>query len=60
MFYVLEMDVHGTVTAKVLTERQLTEQHAAIANLVATLREGRTGRSAIVGAADVIREMFIG
>lgn len=60
MFYVLEMDVHGTVTAKVLTERQLTQEHTGIAGLIAELRARDGDRFAITGAADVVNENFIG
>lgn len=60
MFYVLEMDVHGTLTAKVLTERKLTQEHEGIAELIANLRERDGERFAITGAADVINRTFIG
>lgn len=60
MFYVLEMDVHGTVTEKVLTELQLTQEHGGIARLIAELRARDGGRFAITGAADVVNENFVG
>jgi len=60
MFYVLEMDVHGTVTAKVLTQRQLTQEHDGIATLIDALRQRDGERFAITGAANVIDATFIG
>ncbi len=60
MFYVLEMDVHGTVTAKVLTQRQLTQEHVGIAQLITKLQERDGDRFAITGAANVINGSFIG
>ncbi len=57
---VLEMDVHGTVTAKVLTQLQLTREHSGIAELIAGLRERDGDRFAITGAANIIDGSFIG
>lgn len=54
LFYVLEMDIHGTVTAKVLSEEQLTRTNVAIRNHLMELQSNPSHRASIIGAVDVI------
>jgi len=59
LFYVLEMDVHGTVTAKVLSDSQLTQRNATIRSHVNNLRTQAREGVAIVGAVDVITNVTV-
>jgi PLD-like domain len=52
LFYVLEMDIHGTVTAKVMTDVQLSRANPIIGRHIENLALGNRGRRSIVGAVD--------
>jgi hypothetical protein len=55
LFYVLEMDVHGTVTAKVMTSADLINSNELLANYMRRLLRTRDARKSVTGAADVLR-----
>lgn len=59
LFYVLEMDIHGTVTAKVLSGQQVSRDNKLIGrhieNLASRLPQGRS----IIGAVDVILNITV-
>lgn len=59
LFYVLEMDVHGTVTAKVLSDVQLSGSNSTIRDHVGNLRQRASARASIVGVVDVVRRIAV-
>jgi hypothetical protein len=58
LFYVLEMDVHGTTVAKVLSDEQLARDSRAIGEHMKK-QSLSTARKAIVGAVDVLRQVAV-
>jgi hypothetical protein len=59
LFYVLEMDIHGTVTAKVLSCSHLTRRNPTIRAHVGDLQQRVNARTSIIGAVDVIRNVTV-
>jgi hypothetical protein len=59
LFYVLEMDVHGTVTAKVLTDRQLSLDNDIVARHLKRLKADTSEARSIVGAVDVLNNVRV-
>lgn len=58
LFYVLEMDIHGTVTAKVMNDEQLGKADQTIAAHIKELSRG-SPRKAIVGAIDLLHKVTV-
>lgn len=59
LFYVLEMDIHGTVTAKVMTDRQLSRDNEVINQHIENLASRGPHRRSIIGAVDVVRNVTV-
>jgi hypothetical protein len=59
MYYVLEMDIFGTVFAKVLTARELAAGDPLIAQHLAALVARRRGQGAITGAVDLVQRIAV-
>lgn len=59
LFYVLEMDIFGSVFAKVLTDRQLAAGDPLIAGHLGNLIARHGGRSAVMGAVDLVRHVVV-
>jgi hypothetical protein len=57
LFYVLESDVHGTVTAKVLSDRELVASNPAVAQHLLSLKSENTDGHSIIGAVDVLNNV---
>ncbi len=54
LFYVLEMDVHGTITAKVMTDSALTASDNVIQALIGRIVSSNSGQRSIIGAVDLV------
>jgi hypothetical protein len=59
LFYVLEMDIFGTIFAKVLNDTQLSAGYPLVAQHLARLIARRRRNRAIVGAVDVARQVTV-
>ena len=59
LFYVLEMDIHGTVTAKVLSNQQLSQNSPIIGQHIERLASRAGPRRSIIGAVDVDRNVTV-
>lgn len=55
LFYVLEMDIHGTVTAKVMSDTALGESDQSICTHIRNLVASQDGRRSIIGAVDILK-----
>lgn len=59
LFYILEMDIHGTVTAKVLDDRQLLRSNPIIGQHIHELASRSGHRRSIIGAVDVVHNVMV-
>jgi hypothetical protein len=56
LFYVLDMDVHGTITAKVMTDAALAASNPTIGDFIGRLVSSHERRRSIIGAIDLLND----
>jgi hypothetical protein len=59
LFYVLERDEHGTITAKIMSDVQMSQSNALIAEHLTRLKGQTAEGRAITGAVDVIKNISV-